>query len=95
MTAQKEKQKKEPIVPQPLLESFSLLFHLCKYLGINSQDLQEFQKYKQLKRSKKGEAYVILSMILGFINFNLMIWYFESSSYLEDKSEFGCNFKIM
>ncbi|XP_065365436.1 gustatory receptor for bitter taste 66a-like [Calliphora vicina] len=70
---------------KPLLESFAVLFYLCKILGISSQDWEEFRKYKHLKRSAGGEGLVIIGTIILFINFNLMVAVFQSKSYLVEK----------
>lgn len=75
--------------PKPLLESFAILFYICKLCGINSQDWREFRKYKRLVKSPGGEGLVIIGIIIIFINFNLMIGVFQTSTYLEEKSKYN------
>lgn len=74
--------------PKPLLESFALLFYVGKFVGIVSQDLQEFRRYKRLKRSITGEGLIIVSIILVVVNYNLMISIFETFSFVTENSKY-------
>ena len=79
--------------PGTLLESFTLLFYVGKFLGIVAQDLQEFRQYKRLKRSTTGEGLIIVNIMLLIINFNLMISVFQTVSYVKENSKLdiqGC-----
>ena len=80
-------QPRLPKRPRKLLESFTLLFYVGKFLGIVAQDLQEFRRYKRLKRSTTGEGLIIVNIILLTINFNLMIGVFQTISYVTENSK--------
>ncbi|XP_073828668.1 gustatory receptor for bitter taste 66a-like [Musca autumnalis] len=81
----RKKQQQQQLPTRPLLEEFSILFYIGKFLGINPQDFREFRKYRHLERSQTGEFYSTFIIVMVVINFNLMVWVFQDPEYSVEK----------
>uniref|UniRef100_A0A1I8PRC4 Gustatory receptor n=1 Tax=Stomoxys calcitrans TaxID=35570 RepID=A0A1I8PRC4_STOCA len=58
---------------QTILVQFSLLFLLCKLMGIYPQELRVYQRYHELKKSSVGTFFVIVIMLTVIVLYNFMI----------------------
>jgi len=67
---------------QPLLQQFQQLFFISKIAGILPQDLEKFRSRNLLEKSRNGMIYVLSTLILYVVLYNILIYSFGE----EDRS---------
>ncbi|EDW72783.1 uncharacterized protein Dwil_GK16999 [Drosophila willistoni] len=60
----------------PLLQQFQQLFFVSKLVGILPQDLEKFRSKNVLEKSRNGAFYMVFTLIIYIILYNLLIYSF-------------------